>query len=437
MIFIEHSRFNDTSVKGNLGAPQYSYHFVRKAFEPVLDRLGRRVSVEDPEREVDAIYSDAKTRGEPCVFLAFNPPHKITPSAVCPTIPVFAWEYDTIPNEVWDGDEGQNWCGALARSGQAITLSKEAADAVRRAMGDNFPVWPMPAPLFDVFSRLSTPAYGWRPAFDIELDEALAISTRNIDLSMFRPDRSTRKAERALRILGAAHGSQTRPQRVRLEGVIYTAVFSPADDRKNWRDLLTGFIWAFRRTPDATLVLKLTHSVFEDWVGKILEHMSVLGPFDCRVVLIHGMLSSESYAGLIDKTAYYVNTATAEGQCLPLTEYLSCGRPALAPAHTSMLDYVTPENAFVLASEEQPAFWPQDERKAFRCRHHLVSFADLVRKFRESYAVAKHQPERYQQKSQAAVQTMRAFCSEKVVAAQLSEALMQVHARHVVDGEIA
>ena len=40
MIIIENTIFDDTSIAANLGAPEYSYYFVRKAFRPVLEKFG-------------------------------------------------------------------------------------------------------------------------------------------------------------------------------------------------------------------------------------------------------------------------------------------------------------------------------------------------------------------------------------------------------------
>src|SRR5207253_2984059 len=42
-----------------------------------------------------------------------------------------------------------------------------------------------------------------------------------------------------------------------LTGVVYATVLNPFDGRKNWEDLLSGFLWALRDRADATLVIKL------------------------------------------------------------------------------------------------------------------------------------------------------------------------------------
>ena len=430
MIFIEHASFNDTTLESNFGAPEYSYTFVKKSFAPVLDALGKRVDVADPAREVNAIVHAARARGEDCVFLSFNPPHKTVHGLACRTIPVFAWEYDTIPDETWNTNPMHDWRVGLTRTGMAITHCRSAAEAVRRSMGQAYPIWVAPAPLFDSFNTATrTKARGWRDPFTLALAGAVVINARDVDLSLFRHDRPMADAEKALRLAAQLGAQPGRPSRtLQLEGVIYSSVLCPTDGRKNWQGMLAGFIWAFRDTPEATLILKLSHASIEDGMFAILRHLTTFGSFACNIILVHGLLSSDSYRALIDATSYAVNASYGEGQCLPLMEYMSCGRPAVAPAHSAMRDYIAPDNGFVVASAPQQACWPQDERAVFRCHHHRISLQDLVRQFRQSYRVARDMPAQYERMSMAAIRSAEAFCSQDAVTATLTDMLTWLNA---------
>ncbi len=424
MIVLDYANYDASRLKENFGAPEYSYLFVKNAFRHVLERVGRRIEVKDPAQEVDAVYRAAQARGEPCVFLPFCPPNTAPVGFDCPTVPVFAWEYDRLPDEIWNNDPSEDWTGVLARASGAITHCQFAGQAVRRAMGEGFPIAVIPAPLFETYARASTPARGWREPFELVVEGGLALDAGNVDLDPFRPDRPRAEAMRLLRVLENAAGDRARaPQRPQLEGVVYTAVFNPYDGRKNWLDLIAGFVWAFRRTPTATLLLKLTRYDLEDGLYRVLQHLSTLGAFDCRVVLIQGLLSDVAYRALIDATSYAVNTAYGEGQCLPLMEYMAAGRPAVAPAHTAMLDYVSPENAFVVASSLRQMWWPHDERRAMRCHHRLISFVDYVRQCRASYRLARDDASAYGRMSEAASRAMRAFCSDEVATERLRDML--------------
>lgn len=427
MIFLEHASITQSNIKDKFGAPEYSYHFVRNGFKPVLDRLGTRVDVADPQRDVDDAWRAAKARGEDCLFISYNPPQKTPMGLECPTLPLFAWEYDTIPVELWNEDKRHDWRYVLSRTGMAATLSEASAQAVRDTMGQDFPVWAMPTPLFDAFARGKSAPRAWREPFDMTLDGALAVDAGAINLEAFGMDRPRSEGIHQLRVLDRAAAEQKRvAQTLRLQGVIYTAVLCPADGRKNWRDMVSGFVWAFRDNPDATLLFKLTHATVEDGLFPVLQHLSTVGAFKCRIVLINGLLSNEAYSALIDATTYAVNTSLAEGQCLPLTEYMSAGRPSVAPSHSAMRDYVAPDNSFVVKSEVRPAAWPQDERLAMRAHHELISFTDLVHKFRDSFRMARDNPKGYERMSAAAVESMRRVCSYDVVEARFSELLKRI-----------
>lgn len=434
MILLDYANYDASRLKDNFGAPEYSYLFVKSAFRPILETLGRRIEVKDPAREVDAIYREAQARGEPCFFLPFCPPNTMPLGLACPTIPVFAWEYDRIPDEVWNRDPREDWTWGLAQTAGAITHCQSAAAAIRRGMGDAYPLTVAPAPLFEKYAHGGSPARGWREPFDLLVEGGLALSAGDIDLTPFRPDRPRAEAMRALRVLENAVADTDRPaQRLRLEGVVYTSVLNPYDGRKNWGDLIAGFVWAFRNTPTATLVLKLTRFDLEDGLYSVLRFLSTLGSFACRVILVQGLLSDPAYRALIDATSYALNTAFGEGQCLPLMEYMAGGRPAVAPAHTAMADYVSPDNSFVIPSDPCAAPWPHDERRALRCTHYRIGFADFVRRCRESYAFARDDCAGYAAMSAAAVDAMRDFCSEDLVTARVKQLLQPLIARAAAD----
>jgi glycosyltransferase involved in cell wall biosynthesis len=105
--------------------------------------------VYDPLNEVDKIYEACRSVGQPCVFLHFSGPHNFFSDIKCPTIHVFAWEYDTIPHEPWDGDGYKDWRAAFSCSVGAISISEYSAESVRKEMGDGYPALSMPCPIWD------------------------------------------------------------------------------------------------------------------------------------------------------------------------------------------------------------------------------------------------------------------------------------------------
>src|SRR5205085_4819162 len=122
-----------------------------------------------------------------------------------------AWEYDTIPTETWAGERHQDWRFALNKFGRAITLSTFSANAVRSVMGPDFPVAPIPAPVFDRLSPLRE-----KSQKHPEAGRNLTIRGRVMD---------SQEAASA----SPKDRDSSNPVSLQLEGVIYTAVLNPHD----------------------------------------------------------------------------------------------------------------------------------------------------------------------------------------------------------------
>ncbi|MBV4461158.1 glycosyltransferase [Pseudomonas sp. COR58] len=501
MNFILYSDVNDHSISQSLGRPEYSYYFVLKAYRPVLESLGQVHVVSSPA-EVDPLYRQLVARGEDCLFLSFAPPQKTPTELACPMVCVVAWEFDSIPDEQWDDDPRHDWTRMLARHGRVITLSSHTARAIRRAMGDDFPVLVLPTPLWENFAAIRE-----RQA-DAPVNPGMTLSikgcifdTRTLALSAddLVPKPLTPEEEAALEALrpppltlkrrfviarhflrqwaldlgreqgvprvkflhhwywegirdllsDKAHGWLARqlpaiagPQAVaepapaplnlpdtsqvvetRVDGVVYVTVFNPKDGRKNWHQMITAFCWAFRETPDATLVLKITQNDLASYHGELMTLLAQLSPFACRVVVMHGYLDDAQYARLYEAASFYVNASRCEGLCLPLMEFMASGKPAIAPDHTAMEDYIDDSVAFVVKSSEELTIWPQDSRIIYRTLRHRPDWGSLKDAYENSYRLAKSQPQAYRHLSVAALERMRAYCAFAPVQQRLADFL--------------
>ncbi len=408
MIIIVYSETTEQSLEARLGMAEYSYYFVLKEFLPALEELGQVVVVEIPEKEVDPIFHDATRRGEACIFLSFSPPHRTALGLACPTIPVFAWEFDSISSETWYCEREQDWRFVLNRLGRAITHSAHTVGAVRSQMGPDFPVVSIPAPVWDRFA----PHYRSRRNGKAPAGASLSVVGRVID---------TRESES---IDADKTDADTRTD-IAIEGVVYLSIFNPKDGRKNVFDMIGAFCEAFRDVEDATLILKLTHHTPNKAIFFLQDILQRLMPYKCRILLLTGYLRSEMYETLVAASSYAVNTSFGEGQCLPLMEPMACGSPAVAPDHTGMADYIDAENAFIVESSAEPAAMPQDPRYAFRVLRRRIDFESLVKAYRDSYRVAIDDPERYARMSRNAHETLRRHCSRAAAVERLSKFLEQ------------
>jgi len=397
------------NIANSMGLTDYSYHFVMQRFLPVLRRIGLVVQVHDPEREADRLSAALKRVGIESLLLSFVPPNK-TPQVNCMTLPIFAWEYSTIPTESWGNDERNSWRFSLSRVRAAISHSDFAVTATRKAMGDDFPLCSLPAPVWDAYATRRQPLLhndDWVLQF-----AGIVLDSHELGL------RDT---------YDIAHPPlEKNVQRVVLRGVVYAAVFNPNDGRKNWHDTLWAFCWAFRDNWSATLLIKLVHHDAQFACEILLHEMKKLAPYKCRVVVIHGFLDDDTYQAMVNGVTYIVNSSYGEGQCLPLMEFMSAGKPALAPNHSAMADYLTSGNAFIVRSAPEWTHWPHDPRLVLRAFRYRLDWQSLFDAYLESYAVATTQQQRYLAMSQAATDALRTHCSQQVITDGMKKFLSQL-----------
>lgn len=463
MIILISSKITQSNIQASLGKAEYSYFFLLKEFMPALQAFAEVINVESAD-QVDSLYQQYRETDEQVVFLSVSPPQQTPIGLACPTICLFAWEFDNVPDEPWEGELRNDWRYVLKGIAGAIACSRESADAVRKAMGNDYPVTAIPAPVWSRFQVLM-PEGGWSPCHPERSMEftghvidspLLGLSADGLVQHMPRPEPPvlisatkpgasvgrTRAIYQAWReALGnrpsaiARRGKPAVPPQstlgaqplqacqIELSGVVFTTVLNPRDGRKNWIDIVTAFCWAFSETTDATLVLKMTHHDLEHYRIPLLTLLSRLAPFKCRVLVLHGFLDDQQYRQLIEVSDFYVNASTCEGLCLPLMEFLASGKPALAPRHTAMLDYLDEQMAYVVKTTVEPSCWAHDPCGIFRTRKYRLNWQSLMEGYRHCYRVARDDAELYQRMSQHAWQQLREFSDTPVVATQLQNFL--------------
>lgn len=476
MKILVYSAMNADTVAHNFGEPEYSYYFVLREFMPLLQQLGEVQVVDDPVNEVDPLYWAATERGQTCLFLSFSPPHRTCLDLDCPTIPVFAWEFSHMPDESWWEDRPeQDWRWALEQCAGAIVHSRQSADSVRALMGDSFPVIDIPAPLWDriaparehlrqsgdaspgpiqithgtVFDSHDPQFKRWLPTEEevvSTIDELRQVGQFDENKGFRRSPRSPRRITVEYlvawyqQVLASRLPARIRPlldrwaartdpwqlgrRKLQLGGVVFTSLFNPRDGRKNWVDMLTAFCTEFRDDPEATLVFKLGHSRHEEALRGILLLIPRLPAFRCRVVLLMGFLDDDAYRQLLQQSHFAVNASYGEGQCLPLMEYLSCGKPAVAPCHSALADYIDEDVAFVINSWADVTIWPHDPRNAYRTLRQQIDWTSLRRAYRAAFDCYRQQPQIYHQMAATAEQRMQRHCS-LAVSRQRLEAFLE------------
>ncbi len=244
---------------------------------------------------------------------------------------------------------------------------------------------------------------------------------------------------RALALLGREPNAIPDPplpaSELTLGGLVYLTIFNIGDARKNYRDIVTAFLAALGDRSDATLVIKLvTNRIREhDEAKAFREAYRALGvSHRCRIVVITEFLTETQMNLLFQITTFYVNASHAEGACLPLMRALAGGRPAIAPDHTAMADYIDDTVAFVPRSHPEPIYWPHDPESRLETSRYRLVWSDLRDAFLASAAVAAH-PVEYVELAQASRARMTEYASRKVTIEALSTALEALAERPVLE----
>lgn len=444
----------------NLGTPGYSYDLVAQLFVPLLARWGQVIPVARQTDALAAAEREVRQRGLDPVHISFVACQDMVFAPTAPNVVVPAWEFPDVPDHAFDGNPNNNWVGTAHRCDLVIVGGQFTVEALQRA-GIRTPIRIVPVPTTDEYFaipswksdgqwRIPCPAYVFPhpevPASALwdapELPTNEAPSNGGSRRGWFRDKaRSTYRdyikplvppaAHQLLKVAMRRAGRDSWDRYVEsclrphldLSGVVYTSIFNPGDGRKNWEDLLTGFVWGLRDCDDATLLIKLV-TKNRTWIERILTYYRHVGlAHRCKVVFVTDYLKHESMIDLVRASTYYVTTTRAEGNCLPVMNYLAAGRPSIAPSHSAIGDYFTEKMGFVVDAHPEPAIWPHDNRVRFRTTWGRLVWPTLLEQLRRSYHIARNDRPAYDALSAGGRSKMAQWASVESVWPRLREAL--------------
>lgn len=213
---------------------------------------------------------------------------------------------------------------------------------------------------------------------------------------------------------------------LRLSGIVFTSILNLRDARKNWTDLLSAFLIAFRDRPDVTLVLKLvtnTDREHADLTCFLGHYHGLRIGHRCRIIVTGQTLDEAAMAGLFRASTFYVNTSHAEGACLPLRQALASGRPAIAPVHSALADVMGDRVGLVIRSFPEPTSWPHDPSQRLETEQHRLVWQDIVETLRLGATIAAEDRPRYDAMAEAGRDLLREQASHDRVAEAIAEAL--------------
>lgn len=447
----------------NLGTPGYSHDFVARAYGPLLQRHGEVRVVPDAKADLDRMVDAVLAEGKLPLHFSILPLQDVVLARRAVNVAVPAWEYPDVPNHAFDGNPQNDWPRTADCCDLVLVSGPFTHEALRRG-GAAGRIRMVQVPVAEDYFTLPP----WQPGRTHTLDcRAFVFPQARPKVMANRPQRrrdSLRKQvakdleesarQAARRLLGsrlttaisaglrrlksrriAARTSGGRPTiklpyqsvpQVELSGVVYTSIFNPDDGRKNWPDLINGFLLALGDREDATLVLKLITSRAAS-VDHVIRHIYNRGiEFRCRLVVICDFLSEAQLQQLTEATTFYLQTSRAEGNCLPLMNHLAAGRPGISPAHSSMSDYFGPESGFVVESHPEPAAWPHEKRQRLLTTWGRIVWTSLRDQIRSSYRMATTDLAAYAAIGRSSRRHMRAWAGSEAVAQRLDAALDEV-----------
>ncbi|HEY0980773.1 MULTISPECIES: glycosyltransferase [unclassified Schlesneria] len=457
--------YNTGACKGlNLGIAGYSHDIVANLFIPLLSRWGEVYVIPDPRNNLEAAIQEMRNRNLEPVHVSILPFQDVCLTESAPNIVVPAWEFPDIPNEAFDDNPQNKWPDVAAQCKAVFVGGPFTFDALRNA-GITVPMHIVPVPTPDPYFELRE----WAPQQSVSMEIpamvlpqdipatpekvrrlparqqtkppptglkrwglAIEAGIRNVTRSVVGSSLYERY-ERCQRALKAGYHATLRPTKlstlyrtspeIELSGIVYTSIFNPLDGRKNWSDLLTGFLMALGDCKDATLVVKLAASRPDAAQGILDYYRDRNIPHRCKVIFITEFLTESQLHDLAAASTFYIQTTRAEGNCLPLMNYLAAARPAISPCHTAIADYFDDQVGFVVESHPEPAAFPHDPELRCRTTWARIVWPSLVKQIRASYRMAKSDPDAYRAMSTRARERMNGWASSEAVWSRLSVAL--------------
>jgi glycosyltransferase involved in cell wall biosynthesis len=442
----------------NLGMPGYSYDLVAQLFVPLLARWGEVIPVTRRVEALESAAAEARQRGLDPVHVSFVACQDMVFVSTAPNVIVPAWEFPDVPAEAFDGNPRNNWVATANRCDLVLVGGQFTVEAFQRA-GIRTPIRIVPVPTPAEYfrlprwsarsrTRIACPAYVFphsqvrarKPRRAAEADGQASLLSEEAGWRSWSPWGAWEEAyefflppmiTQGIRSLRTWLGRDRwrfyvrscRRTELELSGVVYTSIFSPHDGRKNWQDLLSGFLYALHDRDDVTLLIKLITK--ERWmVEHVLDFYRTVGlQHRCQVVFITDYLLPEQMLDLVRASTYYLTTTRAEGNCLPLMNYLAAGRPGISACHTAISDYFDEDIGLTIPWQPDPTTWPQDSRALIKTTWARLDWPGLVQRLRDSYRLATQDRPAYDIRAEVGQRRIDERASVESVWSQLKSAL--------------
>lgn len=404
-----------------LGAANYSYSFAQRGFIEALDSLDiDYILLPSPEIMADIRdHSDASAN----IHLGFYPPDRIRLLKGAYNVLCMAWEFERFRSSAEATSHH-----AFVRPDKMLTLVDEiwspsefGSTAIRGITSR--PVYTVPSSI-EVDPRLKR-RRGKRSYKDIQRDVGDLDRVNWLPLAVVPRIQSTMRdeAHRRRSSLSNALFSSLESD----DPIIFCMVFNLHDYRKNLRPVLDAFVRIAKEYSNAFLLLKVTMLGEDDYVlnDRIFQHQLSFGNemfpplVSDRIWMTSDTFSSHELGKLYNLSSYYVCSAHAEGQNLPLLEAMSRGVVPVSVTHTAMADYITESNAITMSSELRSMDAKLVQRYGMPgAQTYYLKGLEVFQKLKQAILITDSV---YEKLSANAVDTVQNLFSSKIIGGHITE----------------
>lgn len=420
-IFEENDR---ADLSQRIGRADYSYAFALKGFANALDDLGIDYHILNDVAGISDIrlISNAKK----IIHIGFYPPEKINLLKGAYNIVSFAWEFDRLrsssENLSYNAFSDQAYMLNLAD--EVWVPSRHGVNSVKPSLSNNVTYMPSPAIIdrnLKVRKKLKTGRYLFR--LTGSLKDISWVPLRIMPRVQDTMSKDAYEKRSSMQKVISSHKNTVE------NPIIYVSIFNAHDYRKNIDSLIRGFDAFSRKYPHAYLFLKLAD-----------DQKPHGGP---NASLLHGQMSSPSSLvpsissdniwlswdsftrdqlnTLFDAAHFYVCSAIAEGQNLPLIESMARKCVPVSVRHTAMKDYIDHKNSVVIKSERVTAPIGFAERyKMFDITLDMASANDVYDALQRSVSITEQQ---YDEMALCAFHTVETVFGPERICERINELL--------------
>ncbi len=161
-------------------------------------------------------------------------------------------------------------------------------------------------------------------------------------------------------------------------------------ERKNYKDLLSAYFFAFTKEDPVALVIK-THCLIDSWWMRLHIMSQLLKMIDSlkvenapAVFVILEPLSEQKMRDLFATADTFVSTSHGEGVGGGVLQMMLSGKPPVTNLYSSIRDFCSSDSAYTYNVLEEPVFW-DDEYYGMRQKWARLDIMSLVSALRQIY----------------------------------------------------